>query len=77
MEVNELKWIESTPKKVRLFRLGDEPYIFYVIPYREVYDEYMVLHDDAFEHRSGQVEFLTGGQIFEKYGINLTVENDG
>jgi hypothetical protein len=62
-------WKEIKGKDVRVFQFKDEPEIFYIIPSRE--DEYMIVHDDAWEINTGKVEYLNSSEIKSKYGITL------
>lgn len=68
LKIMKNKWKEITGKKVRTFQLNDDPEIFYLIPLR--LDEYMVVHEDAFDLNTGKVEFFNGNELKEKYGIN-------
>ena len=62
-------WNEIKGKDVRVFQFKDVPEIFYLIPTRE--DEYMIVHDDAWEINTGKVEHLNSSEIKSKYGIEL------
>jgi hypothetical protein len=54
---------------VKLFHLEDEPEVIYVISLR--LDQYMVVHDDAYEFNTGKVELLNSEDIENIYGITL------
>lgn len=66
--MNNLKWKEFKPTKVRAFQLDDEPQVIYVIKIRE--DEYMVVHEDPFYSRTGETEFLNKERLKERFGID-------
>lgn len=64
----ELKWKEIQSNKVRVFGLEDEPEMFYLIKIRQ--DEYMIVHEDGLDQRTGEVEFANAKQVVENYGID-------
>jgi hypothetical protein len=64
-----LKWKEITTNKVRVFQLDEEPEVFYLIKIRD--NEYMIVHEDAYDMNTGKVEFLNKEQVIGKYGIEI------
>lgn len=59
--VNSLKWS---------FQLGDEPELIHVIK-TGFANKYMVVHEDAYEHMLGKVDFHTKEEVESKYGISI------
>jgi len=69
-QFENLKWKEIQSNKVRVFQLGDEPEIFYLIKIRE--DEYMIVFEDGYDQQTDRVEFANKQQLFDRYGVNAT-----
>ena len=65
----QLKWKEIQSNKVRVFQLGEEPEIVYLIKIRE--NEYMATHEDGYDQNTGKVEFLNKEQVSSRFGINI------
>lgn len=68
--MEKLKWKEINAKKIRAFQLDEEPEMFYLIPLRS--PEYMIVHEDAYDLTTGNVDFLNKDEIENKYGIDLS-----
>lgn len=68
-EVEDLEWKEIQSDKVRVFQLEDEPEVFYLIKLRE--DEYMIVFEDEYDIRTGEIEFVNKQQIYDKYGVDI------
>ena len=64
---NNLKCVEILKPKVKAYQLSDEPEVIYVIKIRD--NEHMIVHEDAFDLKTGNVEFLNTQELFSKYGI--------
>jgi len=69
-QFEDLKWKEIQSNKVRVFQLGDEPEIVYLIKIRE--NEYMSIYEDGYDQNTGKVEFLNKEQICDRLGVNAT-----
>ena len=67
-EFKDLKWKEIQSNKVRVFQLGDEPEIVYLIKIRE--NEYMTIYEDGYDQNTGKVEFLNKEQVNNRLGVN-------
>lgn len=61
------QWHEISTSKVKVFQLNDEPEIIYVIKVRP--NEFMIVHEDAYDQNTGKVEFLNTKDLKESYGI--------
>ena len=66
---DNLKWTEIQSKS-KSFQLGDEPEVIHIIKTGFI-DNYMVVHEDAYELELGKVEFGTKIEIETKYNITL------
>lgn len=64
-----MKWKEIESNKVRVFQLEDEPEVFYLIKIRG--DEYMIVFDDGWEQKTGELKFITKKGLFDIYGIDV------
>jgi hypothetical protein len=69
-QFEDLKWKEIQSNKVRVFQLGGEPEIVYLIKIRE--NEYMTIYEDGYDQNTGKVEFLNKEQVCNRLGINAT-----
>lgn len=70
VKYEDLKWNEITTNKVRVFQLGEEPEIFYLIRIRD--NEYMIVHEDGYDMNTGKVDYpLNKEQVIKKYGIEI------
>lgn len=69
-QFEDLQWKEIQSNKVRVFQLGDEPEIIYLIKIRE--NEYMTIYEDGYDQNTGKVEFLNKEQVSSRLGINAT-----
>lgn len=65
----DLEWKEIKSNKVKVFQLGDEPEIFYLIKIRE--DKYMIVFDDGWGQKTGELKFITKKGLFDIYGIEV------
>jgi hypothetical protein len=63
------KWIEIK-STVRCFQLGGEPELIHIIK-TGFKDQYLVVHEDAYEQQLGQIDFETIKSINSKYNITL------
>jgi len=54
---------------VRTFRDGEEPEVFHLIKIRD--NEYMVVHEDAYDLSTGKVEFGNKEDIEKKFKIEI------
>jgi hypothetical protein len=65
-------WKEFEPRKIRAFQFGEEPEVMYFIKTGEVDAEnYMVVHDDGWNLKTGDCEVLTKEEIKKRYKIQL------
>jgi hypothetical protein len=64
-----MKWKEIESNKVRVFQLEDEPEVFYLIKIRG--DEYMIVFDDGWGQKTGELKFITKNGLFDIYGIEV------
>ncbi len=69
-EITPNVWNEIEANNVKRFQLGSHPEIIYVIK-TGFENNYMVVHEDAFEIRIGEVEFFTKEQLKEKFDITI------
>jgi len=60
-------WEEIESKNVRVFMHEDEDRLLYLI--RTWPRKYMVVHEDAYDIATGNVEFLDEEDVKVKYGI--------
>lgn len=65
--MQNLKWTEFQSDKIRTFQLGDFPEIIYVVEIRS--SEYMIILEDAYDLKTGEIEFLTSKELKSEYGI--------
>lgn len=63
-----MKWTQIDPLnlKIKAFKNEDEPEICYVCRIRD--NEYMILSEDAYDQKTGSVEFFNSSQL-KIYGI--------
>lgn len=61
-------WHEISLSKVRAYQFGDEPEVIYLIKQRD--NEYMVVHEDAYDINTGTVEFISEREVMLRYGIH-------
>jgi hypothetical protein len=64
-------WREIKGKNVKCYQLGEEPEVFYVIPLYK--DEFLIVHIDAWDYKTGETERLSSEQIKEKYKIDISI----
>lgn len=64
-----MKWKEIESNKVRVFQLEDEPEVFYLIKIRG--DKYMIVFDDGWGQKTGELKFITKKGLFDIYGIEV------
>jgi len=69
-QFEDLKWQEIESNKVRVFQLGEEPEVVYLIKIRE--NEYMTVYEDGYDQNTGKVEFLNKEQVCDRLGVNAT-----
>ena len=67
MKENLKAWEEIESNKVRVFQLGEEPEIVYLIKIRE--NEYMTVYEDGYDQNTGKVEFLNKEQVCDRLGV--------
>lgn len=65
----DLKWKEIESNKVKVFQLGDEPEILYLIKIRG--DKYMIVFDDGLGQKTGELKFITKTGLLDIYGIEV------
>jgi len=63
-------WKEIKNKPIRTFQLMNEPELIYIILIRS--DEYIIVHEDAYDINTGKTEILNSEMIKTKYGIILS-----
>lgn len=66
----QTSWKKVNGHYIGCFRLEDEPELIHII-HSGRSNKYWILHDDAYELKAGETEFLTPKQIRNKYGILL------
>ena len=64
----DLKWKEIDGK-VKTFQLDEEPEVIYVIKLRD--NEYMVVHEDAYDLHTGKVEFFDKNDLIKRFKIEI------
>lgn len=69
MKTKENKWIEIEPKKVRTFLLDTEDHAVHIL--KNLSDDYIVVHEDAYGQFTGDTYILTTEEIKNMYDINL------
>lgn len=65
----DLTWKEISTS-TRRFQLDDEPEVLHIIKTGHE-NKYMVVKEDGYEHKTGELEFMTKEQIKERYKIDL------
>ena len=65
--IDTLKWNEIETNTVKTYQLGEEPELIHVIKIR--YNEFMVVHEDGYDMKTGEVEFMTSKRLEDKYNI--------
>lgn len=66
----KLEWVEIKGAEYHRYQWGTEPEVIHIIK-TGFEDRYMVLWEDAFELRIGDVEHLNKSQIEERFKIKL------
>lgn len=66
-ETNIQNWKEIKFTKIKTYQLGDEPELIHVIKIRD--DEYMVVHHDGYDLKTGATEILFKKDIETKFNV--------
>jgi hypothetical protein len=70
----KFEWKEIKTSKVKTYHLDEDPEIIYLITIRD--NEYMIVHEDAFDLNTGKVEFMNAKEVKDNYNIDTGVEVD-
>lgn len=65
----EWKEFSISKSKVRVFQLEDEPELIYIVSIRD--NQNMVVFEDGYDLKTGEVEFLNDVEVEEKFNIKL------